>query len=73
MEEMTRQFMAQSKSGHVLKLIEYSFPIDMSDSNKQGIVDIARYKTEDGRTVEKVNGAYQILGESELYYEHNKG
>jgi len=72
MEEITRKFMVQSKNGHILTLIEYSFPIDMAESsNKNDIVDIDRYTTEDGRTVEIVDNGYQILGENEIYYEHD--
>jgi len=71
MEEITRKFTVQSKNGHILTLIEYSFPIDMAESsNRSDIVDIDRYTTEDGRTVEIVDEGYQILGENEIYYEH---
>ena len=71
MEEITRKFTVQSKNGHILTLIEYSFPIDMAESsNRNDIVDIDRYTTEDGRTVEIVDEGYQILGENEIYYEH---
>ncbi len=70
MEELTRKFTVKTREGHLLSLIEYSFPIDMSESSeKNQIIDIDRYTTEDGRTVEKVNDGYQILGENELYFE----
>jgi len=70
MEERTRKFTVKTKDGHLLSLIEYSFPMEMSaSSEKNQIINIDRYTTEDGRTVEKINKGYQILGEEELYYD----
>jgi hypothetical protein len=69
MEEITRKFTVATHEGDIINLIEYSFPIDMSEEKQRDIINISRYNTEDGRTVEQIDGGYQILGETKIYFE----
>lgn len=69
MEEITRRFTVQAKTGESLNLIEYSFPMDMSKNSRPKVIHICRYTTDDKETVEKAEGGYRVLGETLVYYE----
>lgn len=70
MEEVRRTFPVATQEGDIINVIEYSFPIDMSEDKQQHIINISRYTTEDGRTIEQIDGGYQILGDTKIYFEH---
>ena len=69
MEEITRKFIVTTEEGDLINLVEYSFPIDMSEDKNPELISITRYTTDDGRTVEQIDGGYQILGETKIYFE----
>lgn len=72
MEEITRKFSASSQNENSISVIEYTTLIDITtaaDKERKYRHGLKRYETDDGKTLNKVNGGYQILGENEIYFE----
>ncbi|MDW9176994.1 hypothetical protein SE924_10090 [Legionella pneumophila] len=72
MEEKIREFVAQSNEGNSIGLVEYRKLIDITtaaDKTKQYRHGLPRFTTKDGKTINCIDGGYQILGDDELFYE----
>lgn len=72
MEEITRKFSATSQNQNSINIIEYTTLIDITtaaDNERKYRHGLKRYETNDGKTLNKVNGGYQLLDESEIYFE----
>jgi hypothetical protein len=72
MEEITRKFSASSQNKNSINIIEYTTLIDITtvaDKERKYRHGLKRYATNDRKTLNKVNGGYQLLGENEIYFE----
>lgn len=72
MEEITRKFSALSPNGDSIDILEYTTVIDITsleDDSRQYRHGLKKYKTTNGKTLNKINGGYQLLGDDEVYYE----
>jgi hypothetical protein len=73
MEVLTKKFTAYSNDGDFVSLLEYRTVINTSTAEgPSSRLGLKRITTENGRAVNCIDGGFQVLGETEIFYENSR-